>query len=155
MSNRSVKEVHSSCRSICYLSEPQSSIVHISSPGPTWDIDSLNINWSGLTAYAYPPTAFIHRVIRKIRQSSCLINHSNSPRLARDAPVFGTYWSSQQRSHSSYHCQQLFSNSPTPKYFTTIHVTVTGKHGSNYRLSLSCNRKSKKLNLTNLFNSQQ
>ena len=34
-------------------------------------------------------------------------------------------------------------------------VTVTGKHGSNYRLSLSCNRKSKKLNLTNLFNSQQ
>ena len=33
-------------------------------------------------------------------------------------------------------------------------VTVTGKHGSNYRLSLSCNRKSKKLNLTNLFNSQ-
>ena len=41
----------------------------------------------------------------------------------------------------------------------TIHcvscVTVTGKHGSNYRLSLSCNRKSKKLNLTNLFNSQQ
>ena len=34
-------------------------------------------------------------------------------------------------------------------------VTVMGKHGSNYRLSLSCNRKSKKLNLTNLFNSQQ
>ena len=33
-------------------------------------------------------------------------------------------------------------------------VTVTGKRGSNYRLSLSCNRKSKKLNLTNLFNSQ-
>ena len=36
-----------------------------------------------------------------------------------------------------------------------VGVTVTGKHGSNYRLSLSCNRKSKKLNLTNLFNSQQ
>ena len=36
-----------------------------------------------------------------------------------------------------------------------VSVTVTGKHGSNYRLSLSCNRKSKKLNLTNLFNSQQ
>ena len=33
-------------------------------------------------------------------------------------------------------------------------VTVTGKRGSNYRLSLSCNRKSKKLNLTNLFDSQ-
>ena len=38
----------------------------------------------------------------------------------------------------------------------TMHtVTVTGKRGSNYWLSLSCNRKSKKLNLTNLFNSQQ
>ena len=36
-----------------------------------------------------------------------------------------------------------------------VDVTVTGKRGSNYRLSLSCNRKSKKLNLTNLFNSQQ
>ena len=26
-----------------------------------WDIDALNINWSGLTAYAYPPTALLHR----------------------------------------------------------------------------------------------
>ena len=41
-------------------------------------------------------------------------------------------------------------NKPTLNF-----VTVTGKHGSNYRLSLSCNKKSKKLNLTNLFNSQQ
>ena len=38
-----------------------------------WDIDALNINLSGLTAYAYPPTALLHRVIQKIRQSSCLI----------------------------------------------------------------------------------
>ena len=38
-----------------------------------WDIDARNINWSGLTAYAYPPTALLHRVIQKIRQSSCLI----------------------------------------------------------------------------------
>ena len=30
-----------------------------------WDIDDLNINWSGLTAYAYPPTALLHRVIQK------------------------------------------------------------------------------------------
>ena len=28
-----------------------------------WDIDALNINWLGLTAYAYPPTALLHRVI--------------------------------------------------------------------------------------------
>ena len=33
-----------------------------------WDIDVLNINWSGLTAYAYPPTALLHRVIQKTRQ---------------------------------------------------------------------------------------
>ena len=39
----------------------------------TWDIDALNINWSGLSAYACPPTALLHRVIQKIRQSSCLI----------------------------------------------------------------------------------
>ena len=38
-----------------------------------WDIDALNINWSGLTAYAYPPTALLHSVIQKIRQFSCLI----------------------------------------------------------------------------------
>ena len=36
-----------------------------------------------------------------------------------------------------------------------VSVMVTGKCGSNYQLSLSCNRKSKKLNLTNLFDSQQ
>ena len=38
-----------------------------------WDIDALNINVSGLTAYAYPPTALLHRVIQKVRQSNCLI----------------------------------------------------------------------------------
>ena len=33
-----------------------------------WDIDALNINWMSLTAYAYPPTALLHRVIQKMRQ---------------------------------------------------------------------------------------
>ena len=28
-----------------------------------WDIDALNINCTGLTAYSYPPTALLHRVI--------------------------------------------------------------------------------------------
>ena len=43
-------------------------------PDPkTWDIDALNINWTGLTAYAYPPMALLHRVIQKIRQCYCLI----------------------------------------------------------------------------------
>ena len=43
-------------------------------PDPkAWDIDALNINWTSLTAYAYPPTALLNRVIQKIRQCYCLI----------------------------------------------------------------------------------
>ena len=43
-------------------------------PDPkAWNIDTLNINWTGLTAYAYPPTALLHRVIQIIRQCHCLI----------------------------------------------------------------------------------
>ena len=43
-------------------------------PDPNaWDIDALNLNWTGLTACAYPPTALLHRVIQKIRQWHCLI----------------------------------------------------------------------------------
>ena len=43
-------------------------------PDPkAWDIDALNINWMGLSAYAYPPTALLHRVIQKIKQCHCLI----------------------------------------------------------------------------------
>ena len=42
-------------------------------PDPNaWDIDALNINWTGLTAYAYPP-ALLHRVIQEITQCHCLI----------------------------------------------------------------------------------
>ena len=38
-------------------------------PDPkAWDIDALNINLTGLTAYDYPLTALLHRVIQKIRQ---------------------------------------------------------------------------------------
>ena len=34
-------------------------------PDPNaWDIDAPNINWSGLTAYSYPLTALLHRVIQ-------------------------------------------------------------------------------------------
>ena len=64
------KVVHTSCRLICHSSEPQTSTVRISS---YIRIDALNINWTGLTAYAYPPTALLHRVIQKIRQCYSLI----------------------------------------------------------------------------------
>ena len=68
------KGVHPSCRPICHSSEPQTSIVHISCPRPKGlDIDALNINWTSLTAYAYPPTALLHKVIQKIKQCHCLI----------------------------------------------------------------------------------
>ena len=58
-------------------------------PDPNaWDIDALNINWTGLTAYAYPLMALLHRVINK-HQAMPLSDHRNSPRLARDALVLG------------------------------------------------------------------
>ena len=53
-----------------------------------WDIHALNITWSGLTAYAYPPMALLHRVIQK-NQAIQLPDHCNNPRLARDALVLG------------------------------------------------------------------
>ena len=53
-----------------------------------WDIDALNINWSSLTAYAYPSMALLHRVIQK-NQTMQLPDHCNCPRLARDALVLG------------------------------------------------------------------
>ena len=41
-------------------------------PDPkAWDINALNINWTSLTAYAYPPTALLYKEIQKINH--CLI----------------------------------------------------------------------------------
>ena len=53
---------------------PHVDLVATPVPDPNaWAIDALNLNWTGLTAYAYPPTALLHRVIQKIRQCHCLI----------------------------------------------------------------------------------
>ena len=66
--------VHTSCRRICHSSEPQLPLSISPVPDPkAWDIDALNINWSALTAYGYPLTALLQRVIQKIRQCYCLI----------------------------------------------------------------------------------
>ena len=63
------KVVHSPPRPICHSSEPQTPLYVSQVPDPkTLDIDALNINWTCLTTYAYPPTALLHRVIQKIRQ---------------------------------------------------------------------------------------
>ena len=48
--------------------------LHVSSPRPKClGHRCSNINWLGLTVYAYPPMALLHRVIQKIRQCNCLI----------------------------------------------------------------------------------
>ena len=81
--------VHSSCRSFAtHLNHKVSLYV---SPVPdqnAWDMHALNINGLGLTAYAYRSMALLHRVIEN--QAIQLPNHCTSPRLARDALVFGT-----------------------------------------------------------------
>ena len=52
-------------------------------PDPNaWDIDALNINWTGLTAYAYPPMVLLHRVIKKIRQC-----HRDLVQLSTEIPL--------------------------------------------------------------------
>ena len=80
--------VHSSCRS--FATRLNHKVPLYVSPVPdqnAWDIDALNINWSGLTAYAYPLMALLHRVIQN--QEIQLPNHCNNSRLARDALVLG------------------------------------------------------------------
>ena len=48
---------------------------------------ALNINWSGLTTYAYPPTGLFTG--RKKKSGKAIAHDTNSPRLARDALVLG------------------------------------------------------------------
>ena len=52
-----------------------------------WDIDTLITDWMGLTVYPFPPSAHLHRVI--LNQAMLLSDHTNSPRLTRDALVLG------------------------------------------------------------------
>ena len=63
--------VHPSCRLVCHSPEPQAPSIRVSYPRPkAWDIDALNINWTNLTAYAYPPTALLHKVIQRSGNAS-------------------------------------------------------------------------------------
>ena len=66
--------VHSSCRLIRLSSEPQTSTVRVSCPRPKGlGHRCSKLNWTNLSAYAYPPTALLHKVIQKIKQCHCLI----------------------------------------------------------------------------------
>ena len=89
-----------------------------------WDIDALNLNWTGLTAYACPPTALFHRVIQKIKQWHCLIIV-----IAPGWPGMPWFWDLVQRSHYNFQCQELFSNSPTITCSTAIHSISTSTPG--------------------------
>ena len=83
------KVVHSSCRSICYSSEPQTSTVRVSSPRPKClghRCSELKLDGShclcllsdGSPSQGDPKNQAIQ-----------LPDHHNSPRLARDALVLG------------------------------------------------------------------
>ena len=68
------KVVHSSCRSICHSSEPQTSTVRISSPRPKClGHRCSKLKLDGSHCLCLPPMALLHRVIQKIRQCHCLI----------------------------------------------------------------------------------
>ena len=104
------KVVHSSCRSICHSSEPQTSTVRVSSPRPKClghRFSELKLDGSHclcLPSYGSPSQG------DPKNQAMPLPDHRNSPRLARHALVLGP---SAARSHYNFQCQQLFSNSPT------------------------------------------
>ena len=81
--------VHSSCRSICHLPEPQSSTVRVSSPRPK----CLGHRCSehklvGSHCLCLPSHGFPLQGDKK-NQAIQLPDHSNSPRLGRDALVLG------------------------------------------------------------------
>ena len=80
--------------------------------------------------------------LRCVQESRIVVNSQYS-----DSDLLLLHGWSKQKIKQKFESAMAYT-----KYRDYRTVTVTGKHGSNYRLSLSCNRKkSKKLNLTNLF----
>ena len=81
--------VHPSCRSICHSSEPQTTTIHVSNPRP----ECLGHRCSkhklvGPRSLCLPSNGFLSQVDPK-DQTMQLSDHCNSPRLARDALVWG------------------------------------------------------------------
>ena len=80
---------HSSCRSICHSSEPQSFIVCISSPRPAClghrcsEHKLVGSHCLRLPSHGSPSQG------DPINQAMQLLDHCNNSRLARDALVFG------------------------------------------------------------------
>ena len=83
------KVVHSSCRSICHSSEPQTSTVHVSSPRPKCLGHRYSeLKLDGSHCLCLPSDGSPSQGDPK-NQAMPLPDHRNSPRLARDTLVLG------------------------------------------------------------------
>ena len=80
------KVVHSSGGSVCHSSEPQ--VATIVPDQNAWNIDALNISWSSLVAYAYPPNSSASKSNTKGPPVQ-LPPNPDSPGLAGHALVLG------------------------------------------------------------------
>ena len=81
--------VHSSCRSICHSSKPQTSTVHVSSPRPKClGYRCCEHKLDGSHCLCIPSKGSPSQGDPK-NQAMPLPDHCNSPRLARDALVLG------------------------------------------------------------------
>ena len=84
------KVVHSSCRPVCHLSEPQSSIVRIFSPEPKClghrcsEHNLVGSHCLCLPSYGFPSQGDPENQIMQ------LPHHCNCPRLARNVLVLGS-----------------------------------------------------------------
>ena len=83
------KVVHSSCRSICHSSEPQTSTVRVSSPRPKClGLRCSEHKLDGSHCLCLPSDGSLSQGDPR-NQAMPLPDHCNSPSLTRDALVFG------------------------------------------------------------------
>ena len=80
---------HPSCRSICHSSEPQTSTVHVSNPRPKCLGHRCSEHKLDRSHCFYLPSNGSPSQSDLKNQAMPLPDHSNSPRLARDALVLG------------------------------------------------------------------
>ena len=112
--------VHSSCRSICHSSEPQSPIIRISCSRPTCLGHRYSEHLLVRSHLLYLPSHGSPSQVDQKNQVKLLPHHCNSPRLARDALVLGPSSALNGDPSPISSVQNSFSNSPTTKYFTPI-----------------------------------
>ena len=123
------KVVHSSCRSICHSSEPQTSTVRVSSPRPKClghRCSELKLDRSHclcLPSDGYPSQG------DPKNQAMLLPDHRNSPRLARDALVLGPSAALNRDPTATSGVNNSFSNSPTIMCSTVILSISTSTPG--------------------------